>query len=119
MEMNTSNGRSGDERRQARRYDVSLPIAMKVAIGSETIQHNGQTRDISTRGLYFITEDDLAPGTEIELSLTLPAGDVFIRAKGRVIRVDRHKGNSGPAIGIAATMESYDMIRADGAASGR
>ena len=48
--------------------------------------------------------------------LTLPAGDVFIRARGRVIRVERENGTNGPSVGVAATMESYDIVRADAAA---
>jgi hypothetical protein len=116
METDASNNRTEEERRQARRYDVSLPIVMNVHAGAETVQRNGQTRDISTRGLYFVTQDEIAPGTEFELSLTLPAGDVFIRARGRVIRIERGKGTNGPAIGVAATMESYDIVRADAAA---
>jgi hypothetical protein len=113
MDTDVSNNRSAEERRHARRYDVSLPIAMKVAGGAETVQRNGQTRDISTRGLYFTTQDELAPGTEFELSLTLPAGDVFIRAQGRVIRIEHGKGTDGPMIGVAATMESYEIVRTD------
>jgi hypothetical protein len=116
MDTDASNRKTAEERRQARRYDVSLPIAMKFAGGTEDAQRNGQTRDISTRGLYFVTQDEIAPGTEFELSLTLPAGDVFIRARGRVIRIERGKGTDGPMIGVAATMESYDIVRADAAA---
>jgi hypothetical protein len=116
MDTDARNNRTADERRQARRYDVSLPIVMNVPSGAEAVERNGQTRDISTRGLYFVTQDELAPGTEFELSLTLPAGDVFIRARGRVIRVERGKGAHGPSIGVAATMESYDIVRADAAA---
>lgn len=115
MDTNINSGKTAEERRQARRYDVSLPITMRVPMGAEATQCSGQTRDISTRGLYFTTQDELAPGTEFELSLTLPAGDVFIRARGRVIRVERGHAADGPAIGVAATMESYDIIRADGA----
>ena len=116
MDTDASDNRTAEERRQARRYDVSLSIVMNVPAGAEAVQHNGRTRDISTRGLYFITQDELAPGTEFELSLTLPTGDVFIHARGRVIRVERGKGTDGSAIGVAATMDSYNIVRADGAA---
>jgi len=116
METDVKSNSSAEERRQARRYDLSLPMVMNFAAGPEAVQRNAQTRDISTRGLYFVTRDDLAPGTEFQLSLTLPAGDVFIRARGRVIRVERENGANGPSVGVAATMESYDIVRADAAA---
>lgn len=32
----------------------------------------GQTRDVSFRGLYFLAEADFAPGAAIEFILTLP-----------------------------------------------
>jgi PilZ domain len=61
------------ERRMARRYDLSLPVNVRLPINREPGTHNGQTRDISTRGVYFMMEKDLAPGTEVDFTLTLPA----------------------------------------------
>ena len=82
------------ERRLARRYDLSLPVNIRMPINREPRSHSGQTRDISTRGVYFTVTDDLAPGSELDFTLTLPAeitrgSEVFVRAHGRVIRVDK------------------------------
>ena len=58
----------------------------------------GETRDISTRGLYFIIEQDLQAGSELDITLTLPAevthgSEVFVRAAGKVVRVEPPHGS--------------------------
>jgi len=107
------------ERRMARRYDLSLPVNVRLPINREPRSHSGQTRDISTRGVYFTVENDLAPGTELDFTLTLPAEitrgtEVFVRAHGRVVRVDRRSTTDDQEpIGIAAVIERYDIIRGE------
>ena len=106
------------ERRMARRYDLSLPVSVRLPINREPGAHDGQTRDISTRGVYFIMEKDLAPGTEVDFTLTLPAEitrgtEVFVRAHGRVVRVDKQKDDQRESIGVAAVIERYDIIRGE------
>jgi c-di-GMP-binding flagellar brake protein YcgR len=108
----------GADRRRARRYDLSLPIVVQISTKSDPLQRNGQTRDISTRGVYFTMEEELAPGSEFDITLTLPSevtkgSDVFIRARGRVVRIDRRPGANSERIGVAAVMENYDIVRAD------
>jgi hypothetical protein len=107
------------ERRLARRYDLALPVVVHVAVNIEA-PHNGQTRDISTRGVYFKLQKELAPGTELDFTLTLPAEitqgtEVFVRAHGRVVRVDRDaEPESTPSnVGVAAVIERYDIIRGE------
>jgi PilZ domain len=104
------------ERRTARRYDLSLPVLIRLPINREPGSHNGQTRDISTRGVYFILNKDMAPGTELDFTLTLPAEitrgtEVFVRAHGRVVRVDKRHDEEHESVGIAAVIERYDIIR--------
>lgn len=107
------------ERRLARRYDLALPVIVQLAVNREASQ-NGQTRDISTRGVYFTLQKELLPGTELDFTLTLPAEitqgmEVFVRAHGRVVRVDRDKEPESPAanVGVAAVIERYDIIRGE------
>lgn len=110
------------ERRVARRYDLTLPVVIHLPANSESGAHNGQTRDISTRGVYFRLQKDLTPGTELDFTLTLPAEitqgtEVFVRAHGRVVRVD-HSGTEAESkadIGVAAVIERYDIIRGESA----
>lgn len=109
------------ERRLARRYDLALPVIVHLPVNKET-PHNGQTRDISTRGVYFTLQKDLAPGTELDFTLTLPAEitqgtEVFVRAHGRVVRVDHEAEPERPEteanVGVAAVIERYDIIRGE------
>lgn len=106
------------ERRAARRYDLSLPVLVRLAVNKEPHSHNGQTRDISTRGVYFILDREIAPGTELDFTLTLPAEitrgtEVFVRAHGKVVRTDKHDDDMHPCIGVAAVIERYDIIRGE------
>lgn len=106
------------ERRMARRYDLSLPVNIRLPIAREPRSHSGQTRDISTRGVYFTMEKDLPPGTEVDFTLTLPAEitrgtEVFVRAHGRVVRVDKRTDDDHETIGVAAVIERYDIIRGE------
>jgi len=36
------------------------------------LRQEGKTRDISTKGLYFVIERDLEAGSALDLTLTLP-----------------------------------------------
>jgi len=106
------------ERRMARRYDLALPVNVRLPVNREPGAHNGQTRDISTRGVYFTMQKDLAPGTEVDFTLTLPAEitrgtEVFVRAHGRVVRVDKQRDEEHESIGVAAVIERYDIIRGE------
>ena len=107
------------ERRMARRYDLSLPVNVRIPINREASSHGGQTRDISTRGVYFTTHKELSPGTEVDFTLTLPSeitrGDeVFVRAHGRIVRTDKRHDDGVDTIGVAAVIERYDIIRGEG-----
>ena len=106
------------ERRTARRYDLSLPVVIRTPLSQLTEARKGKTRDISTRGVYFTLEQDLTPGTELDFMLTLPAEitrgtEVFIRAHGKVVRVERMRDDGSDRVGVAAVIEKYDIIRAE------
>ncbi len=106
------------ERRMARRYDLSLPVIVRLPVNREPVTHSGQTRDISTRGVYFVLQKELALGSELDFTLTLPAEitrgtEVFVRAHGRVVRVDKPQNDTHETIGVAAVIERYDIIRGE------
>lgn len=108
------------ERRAARRYDLSLPIVIRVPVEKTTGSKNGRTRDISTRGVYFTLDQDLEAGAELDITLTLPTEitrgtEVLVRAQGRVIRVDEHADEQARRVGVAAVIERYDIIRGEAA----
>ena len=92
---------------------MTLPLTVRANGPSGAIEQKGQTRDVSFRGLYFLTEAKLEPGSEIEFILTLPkeitlAGDVHIRCYGQVVRVEPQNGTRG----IAARIERYEFLPA-------
>ena len=105
-----------NERRTARRYDLSLPVIIRMPVDKDTTSRSGKTRDISTRGVYFTIDQDLDTGAELDITLTLPSevtrgSEVFIRAMGKVIRVDKKAENGSSRVGVAAVIERYEIIR--------
>lgn len=108
------------ERRTARRYDLSLPVIIRVPTVRDVDSQVGKTRDISTRGLYFVISQDLDAGSELDITMTLPAEithgtDVFVRALGKVVRVDKRVEDGTPRLGVAAVIVRYDIIRGQAA----
>jgi hypothetical protein len=98
------------DRREARRFTMNLPLRLlpREASGSEL---KAQTRDVSYRGLYFLVNDDFEVGGEIEFIITLPqqvtqSGDVNIRCRGEVVRVEAVDGR----VGIAAKINRYEFL---------
>jgi len=108
------------ERRTARRYDLSLPIIIRVPTERELDTQQGKTRDVSTRGLYFVVEQNLEAGSKLDITMTLPAEithgtEVFVRALGKVVRVERRMEDGNTRMGVAAVIERYDIIRGEAA----
>jgi len=91
---------------------MTLPLTVRSSEpgGSE---QQGQTRDVSFRGLYFLIEADFTPGAPIEFILTLPreitmAGDVHIRCFAEIVRVEPRNSHRG----IAARIDRYEFLPA-------
>lgn len=104
------------ERRTARRYDLTLPVTVRISAQRAAELQKGKTRDISTRGLYFVLDRELTAGSEVDITLTLPAhvtngADVLVRALGRIVRVEEHIEDESVRRGVAAIIERYDIIR--------
>ena len=109
------------ERRTARRYDLSLPVIIRIPIENQVGSRNGKTRNISTRGVYFMVDNELNTGSELDLTMTLPAEvtggtEVFIRAIGKVLRTEKRSDNGNDRVGVAAIIERYEIIRNEAAA---
>jgi len=104
---------NGTERREARRFTMSLPLSLRCSGLGGTQEKTGKTRDVSFRGLYFWSDALLETGSEIEFTLTLPkevtrSADVHIRCHGRVVRVEPRDSERG----IAARIENYEFLPA-------
>ncbi len=101
------------ERRAARRFTMMLPLKVRMKAGDGVTEQQGETRDVSFRGLYFLIEAGVESGSSIEFVLTLPqqitlAGDVHIRCYAHVLRVEPHNGRCG----VAARIERYEFLPA-------
>jgi hypothetical protein len=101
------------ERRATRRFSMMLPVKVRLPESGGDTEGTGETRDVSYRGLYFMTEASVRPGAAIEFVLTLPqqitlAGDVHIRCYARVLRVEPQNSRSG----VAARIDRYEFLPA-------
>jgi len=108
------------ERRTARRYDLSLPVIIRVSDEQALDTQQSRTRDISTRGLYFVIGRSLESGSELDITLTLPAevthgAEVLVRALGKVVRVEQRIEDGNTRIGVAAVIERSDIVRGQAA----
>jgi PilZ domain len=110
------------ERRNARRYDLSLPVMIRIPSDGVEVRRaglqKGETLDISTRGMYFVIKEDLKAGSELDITLTLPSElthgtEVFVKAAGKVVRVDPRSEARNMWLGVAAVIERYDIVRGE------
>ena len=102
---------SASERRTSRRFNMNLPMSLRIPGEKAPIETRAETRDVSFRGLYFTMNSKLEAGSPLEFVLTLPkevtmAGDVHIRCFGEVIRVDRQDDRCG----VAAKIDRYEFL---------
>ncbi len=70
------------------------------------------TRDVSAKGLFLELDKPMVEGTQIHLTLQLPAEvtgkPVMLRCISRVVRV---VPQAKERVGIGAVIESYEFIR--------
>jgi len=90
---------------------MSLPVRI-LARDSHGPELKASTRDVSYRGLYFLSDAKFERESEIDFIITLPqqvisAGDVNIRCHGHVVRVE---SNENGKTGIAAKIDKYEFV---------
>ncbi len=105
---------STTDRRSAQRFQIRLPLTVRWTSGAAVGEANTESRDVSSRGLYFNLPKDIQPGSPVEILLTLPheitlAGPVRVRCLGRIQRSE----SSGAAIGVVAAIERYEFLRGE------
>ena len=104
------------ERRAARRYDLSLPVTLRPSAGLKSPPQKGTTRDVSTRGVYLLLDRTISAHAEFDLTMVLPtemAGGpgVFVRAVGKVVRIEEWSREGTPYTGVAAMIRRYEIVR--------
>lgn len=99
------------DRREARRFTMTLPVRV-LAREANSPELKAHTRDVSYRGLYFLSDSRFEDGSEVDFILTLPqqmisAGDVHIRCHGRIVRVELTENGN---VGVAVKIERYEFV---------
>ena len=100
------------EKRATRRFSLRLPLSVKFDNGGAHTA-DAQTRDVSARGVCFYMQESIAPGSEIEFTLTLPpeitlTESIRVRCVARVVRVEEDRPDG--QIGIAAVIDRYEFL---------
>ena len=104
---------NGSERRTTQRFQMRLPLTVRWTTGAAVGETSTESRDVSSRGVYFLLAKDVKEGSAVEILLTLPneitlAGPVRVRCLGRIQRTEsRDEGE----IGVVAAIERYEFLR--------
>ena len=92
------------ERRATRRFLMRLPLTVRWTDESVVGEAATESREVSSRGLYFHLPKGLKSGSPVEIVMTLPheltqAAPVRVRCLGRVLAIQfgefRRRGSSG------------------------
>ena len=93
---------------------VRFPLHLPLELNSPQDEHKAETGDISSGGLLFYMDTELAAGSAIEFSIIMPAdvlgvgAAVRVRCVGRVVRSFMDEGRRA----IAAVIDEYNFERA-------
>jgi hypothetical protein len=101
------------ERRALRRFIMRLPLTVRWADENVVGEVTTESREVSSRGLYFNLPKGLNPGSLLEIVMVLPheltqAGPVCVRCQGRVLRTSVEEPGK---VAVAAAMEGYEFMR--------
>ena len=87
--------------RSVRRHVLALPV--------ELARGSGVTRDVSTGGVYFLTDQVYPLDSQVDLTLvfgaTLPESPIQVQCHARVVRVEPRSDG----VGIAAAIKSLSF----------
>jgi hypothetical protein len=103
------------EQRRTRRFKLQLPLAVTRS-GAERVTFSGKTKNISSTGVLFTTENEPDVTNAIEYVITLNHDGpqaVNLRCIGKIVRLEREPSpiETAPAYQVAATLERYEFIR--------
>jgi c-di-GMP-binding flagellar brake protein YcgR len=104
------------ERRRARRYNLVLPVTIQASTGNDPTSLNGETLNISTRGVYFTVNHDLRVGMKLGLTIRMSKRvtgrmEVLICAIAQVVRVEKRPKKPIRNVGIAAIFKRPLFVR--------
>jgi len=110
------------ERRAGQRFPYLLPMSLRLP--SSSAEGVGLTQDLSSRGVFFLTDVLLVEGAEIEITLKMPSEvtlgeSMRVRCRGHILRVVKRgtiaqDSTNTPLtetkIGVAVRLERYEYL---------
>jgi c-di-GMP-binding flagellar brake protein YcgR len=102
-----------EERRTALRYELTLQIEITLESDLKKFEPIlGRTRDISTHGFYFKSDQGLSVGMRFGFSImppweVAPATHAFISGLARAVRVEKDSDSDADRVGVGAVIERY------------
>lgn len=97
------------DQRKNQRFELRLPLEIKIIRGGANPGSTGETRNVSSSGVLFTSQVPIRVGQPIEYFITLPkapgaAAELRLRCVGKVLRGELDTT-------FAATLERYEFVR--------
>jgi len=97
------------ERRGQERKPARVPVKVRTKNGPE---HSGQTRDLSSSGIFLYSDSAMEPGAKLELVVMLPPGlglgpGGWTLCQASVVRIEE---GDGKGVGVAATLDRIELL---------
>ena len=76
----------------------------------ELVGGNGETRNVSASGIYFVTDVELVKGMPVSFTLRFKqasGGPFLLRGEARVVRLEQLDGK----VGVGAAISHYELER--------
>ena len=103
--------------RAAERFRLNLPMTVRWDTASGIAEAHTQSRDVSSRGVYFFLQKQIENGSRLEIVLTFPdqirlsgQGRTRVYCRGRVRRTEVMESDR---VGVAAQIETYRFLAAN------
>ena len=99
--------------RRAERFPLRLPTTVRWTTASGTTEAKTESKDVSSRGIYFFLSKQIEDGSPLEIVISLPHeialdGRSRVLCKGYVQRTEVIQANR---IGVAVRIESYEFLQ--------
>lgn len=105
------------DQRKTKRFELRLPLKV-VRHGPRPFSAAGETRNLSSRGVFFEADTKAEVGESIEYVIALPRASesensIGLHCLGKVLRSFATTGKHDAAhpFSIAATLERYEFVR--------
>ena len=99
------------ERRRQKRTAIRVPVKVRSQNGKGP-ESKGETRDLSSSGIFLYSDSAMQPGSKLELVIMLPAGvglgpGGWTLCQASVVRVE---DTGGKGVGVAATFDRIELL---------